>query len=192
MDYFIHSSEYWISNYESEFRGFQGNLENEIFLDLTKPLPDELKQKFDVVFNHTTLEHIFDIFIAFKNLCELSKDVVIVVIPFLQEQHAEYGDYWRITPLAIEELFRRNNMKLIYINFNDWSNGSIYIFAIGSKYPEKWKQILEHSDNRLKDIDKYFIGKKIIKNSIVRYLIIILNKIYNKLKNKLLAVLEKK
>lgn len=135
-------------------------MENEIFLDLTKPLPDELKQKFDVVFNHTTLEHIFDIFIAFKNLCELSKDVVIVVIPFLQEQHAEYGDYWRITPLAIEELFRRNNMKLIYINFNDWSNGSIYIFAIGSKYPEKWKQILEHSDNRLKDIDNILLERK--------------------------------
>ncbi len=182
-DYFINASEYWISNYKSEFRGFQGNLENEIFLDLTQPLPNELKHKFDVVFNHTTLEHIFDIFTAFKNLCELSKDIVIVVVPFIQEQHADYGDYWRFTPLAIRELFRKNGIKLIYINFNNWSNSSIYIFAIGSRNPNKWKQIQKHPDNKVKYIDKYFIGKKIIKNSISWKLFVITKKLF--------AILEK-
>ena len=152
-DYFTNADEYYVSNYISEYRGFQGDLENEIFLDLTQPLPVELQNRFDVVFNHTTLEHIFDIFKAFSNLCALSKDIVIIVVPFLQEQHAEYGDYWRFTPMCIETLFKINKFELIYINFNDWKDASIYIFAIGSKCPEKWKFILEHPDNKIHLID---------------------------------------
>jgi len=30
-NYFINASEYWISNYKPEFRGFQGDIENENF-----------------------------------------------------------------------------------------------------------------------------------------------------------------
>ena len=64
-------------------------------MDLAVPLPVELENQFDVVFNHTTLEHIFDIFTAFQNLCRLTKDILIIVVPFLQEQHENFGDYWR-------------------------------------------------------------------------------------------------
>ncbi|WP_174412692.1 methyltransferase domain-containing protein [Thermococcus eurythermalis] len=182
-DYFVNAEEYWISNYKSEYRGFQGTLENEIFLDLTQPLPKELRHKFDVVFNHTTLEHIFDVFTAFKNLCELSKDIVIIVVPFIQEQHADYGDYWRFTPLAIRELFKRNGLELIYINFNDWSNSSIYIFAIGSRHPDKWEKIRNHPDNKLNYIDNYFVGTKIIRNSILYNIFTITKNCLQYLKN---------
>ena len=44
-----------------------------IFLDLTQPLPSDLIEKFDVVFNHTTLEHIFDIFFCFQKFISLNK-----------------------------------------------------------------------------------------------------------------------
>lgn len=113
-DYFSNISEYWITNYKSEARGFQGDQENEIFLDLEEDLDESMYSKFDVVFNHTVLEHIFDVNKAFENICKLSNDIVIVVVPFLQEQHAEYGDYWRFTPLAVEKLFQKNNMDLIF------------------------------------------------------------------------------
>ena len=46
---------------------------------------------FDVAYNHTTLEHIYGVHKAFANICRMTKDVVIIVLPFLQQYHAEYG-----------------------------------------------------------------------------------------------------
>lgn len=164
-DYFSNISEYWITNYKSEARGFQGDQENEIFLDLEEDLDESMYSKFDVVFNHTVLEHIFDVNKAFENICKLSNDIVIVVVPFLQEQHAEYGDYWRFTPLAVEKLFQKNNMDLIYINYNDASDYSIYIFAIGSKNKDKWENINYDSENQINNIKNFMLGTKAIQNS---------------------------
>ena len=39
------------------------------------------------MFNHTTLEHIFEVNTAFDNMCAMSNDVVILVLPFAQVQH---------------------------------------------------------------------------------------------------------
>lgn len=163
-EYFINVENYFLSNYKSDARGFQGNQENEIFLDLEKDLDNSLYSKFDVVFNHTVLEHIFDVNKAFENLCKLSNDIVIVIVPFLQEQHAEYGDYWRFTPLSLKKLFERNKMDLVYINYNDNEDESIYIFAIGSKQYSKWSKIKNISDNKLNIIDSFYLGTKVIKN----------------------------
>ena len=175
-DYFSNVSEYWITNYKSEARGFQGDQENEIFLDLENPLDDSLKGAFDVVFNHTVLEHVFDVNTAFQNLCQLSRDIVIIVVPFLQEQHAEYGDYWRFTPLAVEKLFQQNAMSLLYINYNDSQSDSIYVFAIGSKHKERWGAICLEHGNQLESIHETMIGTKIITNSRAA-------RIYSKLKS---------
>ncbi len=163
-EYFINVENYFLSNYKSDARGFQGNQKNEIFLDLEKDLDNSLYSKFDVVFNHTVLEHIFDVNKAFENLCKLSNDIVIVIVPFLQEQHAEYGDYWRFTPLALKKLFERNKMDLVYINYNDNEDESIYVFAIGSKQSSKWSKIKNISDNKLNIIDDFYLGTKVIKN----------------------------
>ena len=136
-DYFSNASSYTITNYKEEARGFQGN-ENEVFLDLTAELPKELINKFDVVFNHTVLEHIYEVNQAVKNLCSMTKDIAIVVVPFLQEMHAHYGDYWRFTPLAMKNLFNENGMKMIYCTFNSHPNSSVYLFCIASKHESKW------------------------------------------------------
>jgi len=68
-DYFIGADSYTITNYKSEARGFQG-IEGELFLDLEEDLPENLISEFDVVFNHTTLEHIYEARKAFKNLLD--------------------------------------------------------------------------------------------------------------------------
>ncbi|MFK7971029.1 MAG: hypothetical protein AB8F95_11710 [Bacteroidia bacterium] len=167
-DYFNQASSYSISNYKSDARGFQGDQENEFFLDLEQTLDPAMEEKFDVVFNHTVLEHVFEVGTAFENLCKLSKDVVIVVVPFLQEQHADYGDYWRFTPLVLDKLFEKNGLKTLYLNFNDESKASIYMFAIGSKNPDQWESVKRVEGNRVEHIYKpgYFAGKKIIKNAL--------------------------
>jgi len=166
-DYFKNAKEYHISNYESEASGYQGDLENEFYLDLTKNLDSELVGSFDVCFNHTTLEHVYDFQKAFANICLMSSDVVIVVLPFLQEQHAEYGDYWRFTPLAIRKMFESNKLDMIYINYNDLGSESIYVFAVGVKNKEKWRKIEENSNNKLCEIDNVFVGTKLIKNTLI-------------------------
>lgn len=165
-DYFINASDYWITNYLAEARGFQGDQKNEIFLNLATTLPENFP-RFDVVFNHTVLEHIFELDIAFKNLCELSKDIVILVVPFLQEQHAYYGDYWRFTPMALDKLFKKNGFEVIYINANDHADASIYVFAVASRHPDLWSEIVNHADNMIGSIysESEMIGTRVITNS---------------------------
>lgn len=166
--YFTNAKEYWISNFNSEARGFQGNLENEYFLDLTQEIDNKYLNNYDCIFNHTVLEHVFDFKKAFKNLCNMSKDIVVVIVPFLQEEHSDYGDFWRFTPQAVDKLFLENDFKTLYINYNNSRNTSIYIFAIASKHPENWSEIIEDKDNKLNliyDCD-FSIGKKVIRNSI--------------------------
>ena len=148
-EYFTSASNYWITNHAEKSKGLQEGMNNQIALDLEEDLPDELYGRFEVVFNHTVLEHVFDCNQAFANLCHMSSDIVIVVVPFIQHQHAAYGDYWRFTPECIERLFKINGLELLYINFNDGSNQSIYILAIGSKQPGKWSSISGHADNQL-------------------------------------------
>ena len=139
-DYFSSSASYTISNWFGS-HGFQGK-EGEILLDLEADLPEELKRKYDVVFNHTTLEHIFDVFQVFQNLCELSKDIVIITVPFLQRLHYREGfsDYWRFTPYALRKLFERNGLHCIYEAACNMPNHSVYVFSIGSRFPEKWSE----------------------------------------------------
>lgn len=174
-DYFCNANSYTLTNYKADARGFQGN-KDEIFLDLEEKLPDNLVNKFDVVFNHTTLEHIYKVQTAFKNLCLLSKDIVIVVVPFLQNMHGEYGDYWRFTPLTIKRMFENNNLEVLYSSFNEHRTSSVYLFFIASKKPNKWKDKIHNEFNY---VSKYryvfdntsFVGNRAIKNSIFYYLI---------------------
>lgn len=161
-DYFSSADEYWITNYDTEENGFQGGMDNEIFLNLEEELDEVMRKRFDVVFNHTVLEHVFNVDKAFSNLCAMSKDVVIVVLPFLQEQHASYGDYWRFTPMAVERLFEKNGFQLVYINFNDARADSIYIFAIGSRIPGKWSSIFDLAENKVGITKEYMLGQYVI------------------------------
>tara|TARA_R110002049_G_scaffold179623_1_gene346662 strand:- start:345 stop:1052 length:708 start_codon:yes stop_codon:yes gene_type:complete len=163
-DYFPNADTYSITNYVSDARGFQGDLENEIFLDLTKPLPEALYKRFDIVLNHTVLEHVFEINTAFTNLCLMSRSRVIIVVPFLQEQHAHYGDYWRFTPLCVEKLFHVNHFKLEYINYNDQGDASIYIVASGVCENYDGPMISHLKDNKIHYISDSFIGRSVIKN----------------------------
>ena len=178
-NYFTNASEYWITNWKAEARGLQGDLPNEFFLDLEQDLPDELHGKFDVVFNHTTLEHVFDVFKAFENLCDLSSDVIIVVVPFLQEQHGAYGDYWRFTPWAVKRLFQRFGVTPAYINFNDGKRDAIYLVAVGARQPSSIKLFEQIDGNCVELVEQTFIGTKILDRQswIIRLLIRIINRI---------------
>jgi hypothetical protein len=141
-DYFPNASEYVITNHPGE-RGLQQTT-REIELDLEKPLPDYLYGQFAVVFNHTTLEHIYDVHTAVKNLCLMSNDIVIIVAPFIQLVHytESYGDYWRFTPTALRRLFADNGFEVIYDTYTDIPRSAVYILIVASKLPEPWRGLL--------------------------------------------------
>jgi hypothetical protein len=138
-DYFPRAQSYSITNFSTKHRGFQGT-DGEIFLDLSVPLRDELAGRFDVVFNHTVLEHIYECQVAFSNLCKMTRDVVVIVLPFLQPYHSPYGDYWRFSPLAVSRMFEDNGMTLLHCSFNEHYMSSVYLFAIGAKHPERLRE----------------------------------------------------
>lgn len=145
-DYFVNAKTYSITNYPG-VRGYAGR-DGEIFLDLEADLPDELKLKFDLCYNHTTLEHIFDMKTAFASICDMSRDAVILVLPFSQQQHENesYKDYWRFTPTAIRALFMANGFTVVYESQNDHRNAAIYLFVMASRHPEKWVELLPKNE----------------------------------------------
>lgn len=140
-DYFTNKSSYTITNIEGAC-GMSG-LENEIYLDLSLDLPESLFKRYDVVFNHTVLEHVFDIFKAVRNPCALSKDIVILIVPFIQAVHWEPGsylDYWRSTNFCLNQLFSQNGFEILYLSHNDNPAFDVYLFLIASCQPEKWEK----------------------------------------------------
>ena len=130
QDYFINSSTYAISNWHTESHGYEG-VETNYLINLEEELNEKkLINNWDVVFNHTVLEHIFNVDNAIKSLCKMSRNYVIIVVPFLQEDHTDYGDYWRFTPRCLKKHFEKNNFRLVFISANDNKHDSIYIVAV--------------------------------------------------------------
>jgi len=144
-DYFPSAASYAITNFERGY-GYQGR-PGEILLDLTAKLPEALARRFDVVFNHTTLEHIYDTDLAFENLCEMSRDVVILVVPFLQPVHegedGAYSDFWRFSPAAVRKMFEERGLTPLYVSCNDDLLASVYVFGIAAREPERWRAHFE-------------------------------------------------
>lgn len=170
-NYFINCKEYHISNHPELGKGFQ-NFPNEIKLDLEQDLDQELVQKFDIVFNHTTLEHTYDFKKGLKNLCLLTKDIIILIVPFIQLEHGEgFNDFWRFTPTAIKYLFRENGLKILYLNYNEHKRTSVYIFCIASKNPNKWENKFKNPPISRKKVwlDTYHnrVGSRAIINNLL-------------------------
>mgnify|MGYP006431503015 FL=1 len=143
-NYFIGASEYWISNYPNDNTPLDVEKDKLIYLDLEDSLDTDLKEKFDVVFCHTVFEHIFDIFTAFENLCNLSNDIVIFIVPQCQKVHdynRGYKDYWRFTPFSIEKLFEQNGMKPLVRKTTTGLSSSLYLYYVASKKPKKWENM---------------------------------------------------
>jgi hypothetical protein len=138
-DYFTAKRSYVVSNV-SGARGSEDP--SALRIDLTEDTPPGLRGGFDTVFCHTVLEHVFDIRNAVRVLCALSRDLVIVVVPFSQQVHYDEGsylDYWRPTPFALTELFKENRLSVVYWSSNPNTVYPTYLFMIASHEPERWR-----------------------------------------------------
>lgn len=137
-DYFTRAAGYDISN----FSGDRGTVDGagEIFLDLEGEVAEELRGRYQVAYNHTTLEHVFDIRRAVANICALSHDAVILVTPFLQAVHfieGSFGDYWRPTPMCLARLLEEQGYTTVYQSCNDNSWHVVYVFTVAVRDPSR-------------------------------------------------------
>lgn len=159
-NYFISANSYYISNFKSEHKGITG-LDKEIYLDLEQPTPEDLVHKFDIVFNHTTLEHVYHFQKAVTCLCEIARECVIIVVPYIQQMHGVgYGDYWRFTPQALKMMFEDRGLNLRYCSANGASRSSIYLFAVATKVNKYDDQIPYRFDLKI-DVNQPIYGRKL-------------------------------
>ena len=144
-EYFVNATSYCISNKEGGAqKGEKLSLPDSLAIDLEFPVSEEHIQAYDCVFAHTVLEHVFDVFQAVENLCKMSRDVIICVLPFVQIIHKSSGymDYWRFTPFAIERLFARHGFETVYARGGpNLGSTSLYYLWVVSKTPDKWAEI---------------------------------------------------
>ena len=170
-NYFKNSSSYTISNVRGQGKGLGSASDyNEIEIDLLGDLDAKLRGRFNVVFNHTTLEHIYDFKKAFSNLCELSSDIVIIVVPVMQQIHhtADFGDYWRPTTMTIAKMFIENGLEPLVISCNDQPFAPIYCFTIASRKPGEY---LKYFDKHIDfEMGRYNYGSSLM-NECVQNLI---------------------
>lgn len=135
-DYFANATSYATSNYVG-WRGDEGA--TDFTIDLAQPLPPELAGRFDLVFNHTTLEHVFEFSRAFENICSLSRDAVMLVVPFMQHLHGpDDGDFWRPSPYAMRRFFAANGMEVLYESAGPKGGPVRYLLYFASKQPQAW------------------------------------------------------
>jgi hypothetical protein len=116
-----------------------------VLLDLEKILPENLLNKYDVVFCHMVLEHIFHLQTALDNLAKLTKDVMVLIVPFSQGVHTtfSYGDYFRITPLYLNKYFSDLGFSVLSCEGNEQPFTNVYIVFIASRFPEKYPEFNE-------------------------------------------------
>lgn len=142
-DYFTHKRSYAVTNVPRAGKGFgsiSGGDVKEIPLDLEGVPPKQLEGKFDVVLNICTLEHVRDIETAFSNLCRMSRDAVILVVPAIQQIHvSDYGDYWRMTTLGVAKMFQKHGYVPLVIRANDQPFRPIFVFAIAVRDLKKYE-----------------------------------------------------
>lgn len=141
-DYFPNARSYAISNYTSDRMGACG-IEGEFFLDLEAPVPSERLGSFDAVLNHTVLEHVFDLSHAFAAIAALSRDLVLTVVPWKQPTHSHYGDYWRVSPLALDRLHRASGLTTLHLAWMGRGPWSQYVYGVGSRQPERWASVFD-------------------------------------------------
>ena len=170
--YFTGATEYAVTNYSGGAQqGSYTFLENSYQLDLEKALPSELRQRFEVVYSHTVLEHVFDVSQAVRNICEMSTDAAIVVIPWTQLIHVmedKFGDYWRFTPECLERMFAVHGMMPVCHHGTDIPGSSVYYASVFSRTPDKYAQ-LRNSRNTVPNGDDMYTSVRW--RSAVRYLL---------------------
>ena len=138
-------NKYIISNFEKDSE--RGAVEkNSVFIDLEEKVSNEFKHKFDLVFNHTIIEHIYNPFNTLDNLFDLSRNYILCVSPWKQKLHfspGNYADYLRLSPFFFRRWAKENSLKVIYESVTPSYYLEIYYVVLLAKNTDLHENILD-------------------------------------------------
>jgi hypothetical protein len=99
---------------------------DEIVLDLNEFLPQEYEMKYDLVIDTGTLEHCFNVGIAFLNMCKLTNisGLMLTQAPLTKINHG----FWNFSPCVYDNFFRQNGWRIHFIKSYYSAEGKIKIF----------------------------------------------------------------
>ena len=89
---------------------FVDNEDPTIVFDLNQELPDHLKNNFDFIYNGGTIEHVFDICQAFRNIHYMLKPGGVIVHECPMHNYVDHG-FWQISPTAILDAYTVNQYQ---------------------------------------------------------------------------------
>lgn len=118
--------------------------------DLNSPIPAELYQQYDVVFDGGTLEHIFAISQAFKNIHELLKEGGVVIHSSPSHNHVDHG-FYMFSPTLFSDYYSANKYQIL----------TSYIFEYGFENNTSWR-VFEYQPGCLDILSFGGFGKKML------------------------------
>ena len=142
-------------NLFENYPDFQFDLSEEIEIEKT-----ELNEKFDVIVCLAVLEHVYNPFVAIKNLRKMLKKngVIYGYVPFLYHYHAPedlyFQDYYRYSKDGLAYLFREfDNLKLYPLRGRLSSSMNILFGSLWKRTFEKFyfNQILDKLTSKNKN-----------------------------------------
>lgn len=137
-------------NLEVNFFDIRKIRQNEIILDLNEELPKELENAYDIVLDCGTLEHCFNVGIAFINMLKLSKieGMVMTSTPLNYPNHG----FWSFSPCVYENFFRVNSWKMLFYLAVDGSSNIIDVKDLNTKRIDAPKRSIQYvAAQRLKE-----------------------------------------
>ena len=98
---------------EADYFDFAEIRGGEIIADLNVPLDAAHHGKYDIVIDTGTLEHCFNVGIAFENMCRLARvgGLIISAAPMSKVNHG----FWNFSPCAYDNYFRQNHFESLFL-----------------------------------------------------------------------------
>lgn len=80
--------------------------------DLNTAIPDDQRGRWDLVTNHGTLEHVFNVYQGFKNMHDLAHpgSVMLHLMPF--QGHSDHG-FFNFQPVLFDDLAAENGYEIL-------------------------------------------------------------------------------
>ena len=118
-------------NFDADYFDVRKIRKNEIILNLNEELPIIYEEKYDLVIDTGTLEHCFNVGVAFINMLKLLKTdgIVMSASPINYPNHG----FWSFSPCVYENFFRENSWRMLFYLATDDAKKIIDITDLNSK-----------------------------------------------------------
>jgi SAM-dependent methyltransferase len=156
--------------------------------DFNKPVPEEMKGQYDLVFDGGTLEHIFDFPQSLKNIFDLLKPGGIIIHASPSHNHVDHGfymfsptvfyDYYSVNKFEILKsyIFEHDSVHtvkdwLIYkytpgciehLSIGGWGKGILGIFFAAQKVPLSTRGVTPQQGACLRDWSNALLSKSLL------------------------------